>query len=139
MLYYPPDTSFIYYISRLVTASPLLAYLYNSPGDAPSHLLYAPLLYVPLGVPWSEAFFPGLVASRSFIPIITRDTLNHNEIPAFNVQNLRANSACDDFVLEVRPLATITTSCYYQQLLLPLTIITANLPLTTINPSYYYP
>lgn len=54
------------------------------------------------GVPWQEGFCDGLVKSLIFIPIFSRDAINHPSIEKQNLTLLSRSSACDNVLLESR-------------------------------------
>ena len=54
------------------------------------------------GVDWEQGFCEGLVSSRAFVPLLSRDAINHPEKDWQNFSKLRADSRCDNVFLEHR-------------------------------------
>ena len=54
------------------------------------------------GVEWKEGFCAGLVNSRAFVCLVSRDAINHPECAWQNFSKLTAESACDNVLLEHR-------------------------------------
>jgi hypothetical protein len=52
------------------------------------------------GVSWEEGFCDGLVKSRIFVPILSRNAINHPNRPNQNFSMLKADSKCDNVLLE---------------------------------------
>jgi hypothetical protein len=54
------------------------------------------------GVPWDEGFCHGLLKSHAFIPLLSRQAINHPEVKHQNFEELKADSRCDNVYLEHR-------------------------------------
>ena len=54
------------------------------------------------GVNWEQGFCEGLVSSRAFVPLLSRDAINHSEKAWQNFSKLKADSNCDNVFLEHR-------------------------------------
>ena len=54
------------------------------------------------GVDWEQGFCEGLVSSRAFVPLLSRDAINHPEKNLQNFSKLTADSKCDKVFLEHR-------------------------------------
>ena len=54
------------------------------------------------GVDWEQGFCEGLVSSRTFVPLLSRDAINHPSIDWQNFSKLTADSNCDNVFLEHR-------------------------------------
>eukprot|EP01035_Chromulina_nebulosa_P023487 gene23487-30448_t len=55
---------------------------------------------VKAGESWELSVSMGLMKSRIFIPIISRNSLNHSSNPLSNICMLRKDSPCDNVILE---------------------------------------
>ena len=54
------------------------------------------------GVDWEQGFCEGLVSSRAFVPLLSRDAINHSDKDWQNFSKLTADSKCDNVFLEHR-------------------------------------
>jgi hypothetical protein len=54
------------------------------------------------GKNWEEGFCDGLLNSKAFVCIISKDAINHPEVPWQNFGNLTEQSRCDNVFLEHR-------------------------------------
>ena len=54
------------------------------------------------GVDWEQGFCEGLVSSRAFVPLLSRDAINHPDKDWQNFSKLTADSNCDNVFLEHR-------------------------------------
>ena len=54
------------------------------------------------GVNWEQGFCEGLVSSRAFVPLLSRDAINHSEKAWQNFSKLTDVSSCDNVFLEHR-------------------------------------
>ena len=54
------------------------------------------------GVDWEQGFCEGLVNSRAFVPLLSRDAINHPDKDWQNFSKLTADSKCDNVYLEHR-------------------------------------
>ena len=54
------------------------------------------------GVNWKDGFVAGLISSKSFVPLLSRDAINNREKSALNWANLSPDSPLDNFLLEQR-------------------------------------
>ena len=54
------------------------------------------------GVDWEQGFCEGLVSSRAFVPLLSRDAISHPDKAWQNFSNLMADSNCDNVFLEHR-------------------------------------
>lgn len=53
-----------------------------------------------LGKPWDQGFCDGLMKSRVFVPLISRNSINHPTNDRSNVSALKDTSPCDNVLLE---------------------------------------
>ena len=54
------------------------------------------------GVDWEQGFCEGLVSSRAFVPLLSRDAINHPDKAWQNFSKLTVDSKCDNVFLEHR-------------------------------------
>mmetsp|Transcript_4050 Transcript_4050/g.5675 ORF Transcript_4050/g.5675 Transcript_4050/m.5675 type:complete len:256 (+) Transcript_4050:991-1758(+) len=54
------------------------------------------------GVPWNEGFCDGMVQSLVFLPLLSRDAINHPSVDKQNFSHLTRSSNCDNVLLEHR-------------------------------------
>ena len=54
------------------------------------------------GVDWEQGFCEGLVSSRAFVPLLSRDAINHPDKTWQNFSKLTSDSNCDNVFLEHR-------------------------------------
>ena len=54
------------------------------------------------GVDWEQGFCEGLLSSRTFVPLLSRDAINHTEKDWQNFSKLAIDSKCDNVFLEHR-------------------------------------
>ena len=54
------------------------------------------------GVPWDEGFCHGLIKSHAFVPLLSRQAINHPDIIHQNFEKLTTDSRCDNVYLEYR-------------------------------------
>ena len=54
------------------------------------------------GVDWEQGFCEGLVSSRAFVPLLSRDAINHPDKDCQNFSKLTLDSKCDNVFLEHR-------------------------------------
>ena len=54
------------------------------------------------GVDWEQGFCEGLVSSRAFVPLLSRDAINHPDKTWQNFSKLTPDSNCDNVFLEHR-------------------------------------
>ena len=54
------------------------------------------------GVDWEKGFCEGLVSSKTFVPLLSKDAINHPENDRANFSKLTADSNCDNVFLEHR-------------------------------------
>jgi serine/threonine protein kinase len=54
------------------------------------------------GVSWEDGFADGLIRSKIFVPIISRDAINHATEPRQSFPMLTKDSVCDNVLLEYR-------------------------------------
>ena len=54
------------------------------------------------GVPWEKGFCQGLVNSRSFVSLLSREAINHPTNHRQNFNKLSTTSRCDNVLLEMR-------------------------------------
>ena len=54
------------------------------------------------GVDWEQGFIEGLINSRTFVPLLSRDAFNHADVIRQNFSKLTADSRCDNVFLEHR-------------------------------------
>ena len=87
------------------------------------------------GVDWEQGFCEGLVSSRAFVPLLSRDAINHPDIAWQNFSKLTADSRCDNVFLEHR-LAVELQGLGLIEKLFPIFI--GNLDATTSEYSDYF-
>ena len=54
------------------------------------------------GEDWEQGFIEGLVSSRAFVPLLSRDAINHPDKAWQNLSTLTSDSDCDNVFLEYR-------------------------------------
>ena len=54
------------------------------------------------GVDWEEGFCAGLMSSRAFVPLLSREAINHPDKEWQNFTKLTPDSKCDNVLLEHR-------------------------------------
>lgn len=86
---------------RVASDADLAEYLYNSLTKIGLRV-YWDKVSLKAGVNWEEGFCDGLVSSRIFVPLLSRDSINHSTIPWQNFSSLEENSRCDNVFLEHR-------------------------------------
>ena len=87
------------------------------------------------GVDWEQGFCEGLVSSRAFVPLLSRDAINHPDITWQNFSKLSADSRCDNVFLEHR-LAVELQGLGLIEKMFPVFI--GNLDATTSEYSHYF-
>ena len=87
------------------------------------------------GVDWEQGFCEGLVSSRAFVPLLSRDAINHPSIDWQNFSKLTADSKCDNVFLEHR-LAVELQGLGLIEKVFPVFI--GNLDATTLEYSHYF-
>jgi serine/threonine protein kinase len=87
------------------------------------------------GVPWEEGFCQGLVNSRSFICIVSKEAINHPKKSWNDFGALTQSSNCDNVLLEHR-LALELRSLGYIEKIYPLMIGDADTDSVTPSPTY---
>ena len=87
------------------------------------------------GVDWEQGFCEGLVSSRAFVPLLSRDAINHPDKDGQNFSKLTADSNCDNVFLEHR-LAVELQGLGLIEKMFPLFI--GNLDATTSEYSHYF-
>ena len=87
------------------------------------------------GVDWEQGFCEGLVSSRAFVPLLSRDAINHPDITWQNFSKLTADSRCDNVFLEHR-LAVELQGLGLIEKMFPVFI--GNLDATTLEYSNYF-
>lgn len=53
-------------------------------------------------MPWDEGFCHGLIKSHAFVPLLSRQAINHSEVAHQNFEKLTTDSRCDNVYLEYR-------------------------------------
>ena len=86
---------------RVASDSPHVEKLYNL-LTAQGFKVYWDKLCLESGVDWEQGFCEGLVSSRAFVPLLSRDAINHPDIAWQNFSKLTADSRCDNVFLEHR-------------------------------------
>ena len=77
--------------------------LYNLLTTPPYNLkVYLDTVCLQPGVDWEQGFCEGLVSSRAFVPLLSRDAINHPDKVWLNFSKLTADSSCDNVFLEHR-------------------------------------
>ena len=69
---------------------------------AQGFIVYWDKLCLEPGVDWEQGFCEGLVSSRAFVPLLSRDAINHPDKAWQNFSKLAADSSCDNVFLEHR-------------------------------------
>ena len=87
------------------------------------------------GVDWEQGFCEGLVSSRAFVPLLSRDAINHPDKPWQNFSKLTPDSNCDNVFLEHR-LAVELQGLGLIEKMFPVFI--GNLDATTSEYSHYF-
>ena len=87
------------------------------------------------GVDWEQGFCEGLVSSRAFVPLLSRDAINHPDKAWQNFSKLTADSKCDNVFLEHR-LAVELQGLGLIEKIFPVFI--GNLDVTTSEYSHYF-
>ena len=87
------------------------------------------------GVDWEQGFCEGLVSSRAFVPLLSRDAINHPDKDWQNFSKLTADSKCDNVFLEHR-LAVELQGLGLIEKMFPVFI--GNLDATTSEYSHYF-
>ena len=87
------------------------------------------------GVDWEQGFCEGLVSSRAFVPLLSRDAINHPEKDWQNFSKLTADSKCNNVFLEHR-LAVELQGLGLIEKLFPIFI--GDLDATTLEYSDYF-
>ena len=87
------------------------------------------------GVDWEQGFCEGLVNSRAFIPLLSRDAINHPDKVWQNFSKLTVDSKCDNVFLEHR-LAVELQGLGLIEKMFP--IFLGNLDATTLEYSDYF-
>ena len=119
---------------RVASDSPHVEKLYNS-LTAQGFKVYWDKLCLESGVDWEQGFCEGLVSSRAFVPLLSRDAINHPDIAWQNFSKLTADSRCDNVFLEHR-LAVELQGLGLIEKLFPIFI--GNLDATTLEYSDYF-
>jgi serine/threonine protein kinase/ankyrin repeat protein len=57
---------------------------------------------LPVGLDWKEGFCAGLLNSKSYLCILSKDAINHPTNPKQNWNELQEHSDCDNVLLELR-------------------------------------
>ena len=87
------------------------------------------------GVNWEQGFCEGLVSSRAFVPLLSRDAINHPDKAWQNFSKLSADSDCDNVYLEHR-LAVELQGLGLIEKIFP--VLIGNLDATTSEYSEYF-
>ena len=87
------------------------------------------------GVDWEQGFCEGLVSSRAFVPLLSRDAINHPDKDWQNFSKLTADSKCDNVFLE-HCLAVELQGLGLIAKMFP--IFVGNLDTTTLEYSHYF-
>ena len=87
------------------------------------------------GVDWEQGFCEGLVSSRAFVPLLSRDAINHPDKDWQNFSKLTVDSKCDNVFLEHR-LAVELQGLGLIEKIFPVFI--GNLDTTTLEYSHYF-
>ena len=86
---------------RVASDSPHVEMLYNLLTTQGFKVYWDKLCLEP-GVDWEQGFCEGLVSSRAFVPLLSRDAINHPEKAWQNFSKLTTDSKCDNVFLEHR-------------------------------------
>ena len=87
------------------------------------------------GVDWEQGFCEGLVSSRAFVPLLSRDAINHPDKAWQNFSKLTSDSNCDNVFLEHR-LAAELQGLGLTEKIFPIFI--GNLDTATSEYSHYF-
>ena len=87
------------------------------------------------GVDWEQGFCEGLVSSRAFVPLLSRDAINHPDKAWQNFSMLTADSNCDNVFLEHR-LAVELQGLGLTEKIFP--VFVGNLDTVTLEYSHYF-
>ena len=87
------------------------------------------------GVDWEKGFCEGLMSSRAFVPLLSRDAINHPDKAWQNFSKLTADSNCDNVFLEHR-LAVELQGLGLIEKMFPVFI--GNMDVTTSEYSHYF-
>ena len=87
------------------------------------------------GMDWEQGFCEGLVSSRAFVPLLSRDAINHPDKAWQNFSKLTAGASCDNVFLEHR-LAVELQELGLIEKIFPVFI--GNLDATTSEYSHYF-
>jgi hypothetical protein len=68
------------------------------------------------GIPWEVGFTDGLLKSRIFLPVFSRDAINHSSLNSQNFSSLHADSDCDNFLLELRLALEFKARCLVERI-----------------------
>ena len=119
---------------RVASDSPHVEKLYNL-LTAQGFKVYWDKLCLEPGVDWEQGFCEGLVSSRAFVPLLSRDAINHPDKAWQNFSKLTADSNCDNVFLEHR-LAVELQGLGLIEKMFPVFI--GNLDATTSEYSHYF-
>jgi serine/threonine protein kinase len=72
---------------------------------------------LPLGEPWEKHFFAGIVKSRTFVSLLSKDAINHPDIPRQNFSQLTEDSDCDNVYLEHRAALELRDLGYIERVI----------------------
>ena len=86
---------------RVASDSPHVEKLYNLLTAEGFKVYWDKLCLLP-GVDWEQGFCEGLVSSRAFVPLLSRDAINHPDKAWQNFSKLTSDSNCDNVFLEHR-------------------------------------
>ena len=87
------------------------------------------------GVDWEQGFCEGLVSSRAFVSLLSRDAINHPDITWQNFSKMTSDSKCDNVYLEHR-LAVELQDLGLIEKIFPVFI--GDLDATTLEYSHYF-
>ena len=119
---------------RVANDSPRVEKLYNL-LTAQGFKVYWDKLCLEPGVDWEQGFCEGLVSSRAFVPLLSRDAINNPDKAWQNFSKLTADSNCDNVFLEHR-LAVELQGLGLIEKMFPIFI--GNLDATTLEYSHYF-
>jgi serine/threonine protein kinase len=94
----------------------LASELYNELLQNGLKVFWAPLSLSDYEACWRDEFSAALVNSSIFVPVVSRNSLNHPGDHQYNVNNLCQESSCDDLVLEYRLAVELRDAGYIDQI-----------------------
>jgi hypothetical protein len=119
---------------RVASDSRHVEYLYNLLCDHGLKVWWDKICLKP-GVPWEQGFCSGLVDSKAFVCLLSKEAINHPDRPWQNFSQLHVQSKCDNVFLEHR-LALELRALGFIEKIFPVMIGDADDPSITPSPTY---